>query len=114
MLILVIEDDNSFNEALCSSLTNWGHHVHSALDGEEALKLLEEHSFDLIFSDLAVPKLNGLQILAELRSKEPETPFYIITGYNDKIDEQDLDPYTKILNKPFRLREFKKVLDSFN
>ena len=113
LLILVVEDDPSFNDALCSSLSNWGHKVHSAFDGEEALGLIEQNKFDMIFSDLAIPKLDGMKLLESFRKKDVNTPFFIITGYNDRIDEQTLDPNTRILNKPFRLKEFKRLLESF-
>ncbi|MFK7824793.1 MAG: response regulator [Oligoflexales bacterium] len=113
MIILVVEDDPSFNEALCSSLTNWGHDVHSAIDGEAALRLINLHKFEMVFSDLSIPKLDGLKLLEKFREFDTITPFYIITGYNDRIDELNLDENTKILNKPFRLKEFRSIVEAY-
>lgn len=111
MLVLIVEDDVAFNEALCNSLKKWGHKAFSAHNVEEALRLIEENQFDLVFSDLALPKINGKQILDTFRKQNKDTPFYIITGFNDKLNESDLDPNTRILNKPFRLKEFKSILE---
>lgn len=111
MLILIVEDDTDFAEIICGSIKKWGHQAILAKDGEEAVKLIKAHKFDIIFSDLAIPKLSGDKLLKYFREIDRTTTFYIMSGFNDKLDENNLDVNTKILNKPFRLKQLKQILD---
>ncbi len=75
--ILVVEDDRTTRHILSATLRDGGFAVTAARDGAEALKKLREAEFDLVLTDIWMPKLNGLELLAQLRS-EPRQPLVIV------------------------------------
>jgi CheY-like chemotaxis protein len=78
--ILVIEDDLDFREPLVKMLTNDGHTVSVAGDGEEALKLLHTIRPDLIITDVLMPKMDGIEIIMELRRSGNASPVIAMSG----------------------------------
>jgi two-component system, NtrC family, response regulator PilR len=79
--ILVIDDDSGIRQGLQEILVAEGYHVSTAADGESGLKQLQEQSFDLTLTDLAMPGLGGMGVLQYLTQHQPECPCIIITGY---------------------------------
>lgn len=82
--ILVLEDDELFLETLEDFLEEEGFLVDTAMDGEEVLTLAYENSYDLYLFDVNVPKLNGLELLKQLRENSDNTPTIYLTSYKDK------------------------------
>lgn len=82
--ILYVEDDAQTQKAMGEILTTLFEHVYIASDGEEGLKLFQEQQFDLIISDINMPKMNGIEMVAAIRSVNSEIPIMIISAYNDK------------------------------
>jgi len=78
--ILVVEDDELVRELLRNVLHFAGYRPAAASDGEEALKRLETERFDMIISDLHMPKVNGLSLLASVAEMERSVPFLMLTG----------------------------------
>ena len=100
--ILVVDDETPMRKLLSNNLKASGYAVRSAADGTEALKLIEEHSFDLVLLDVNLPGPSGLQVLEALR-RGTETPVLMVSGRGrerDKVEALDLgaDDY---LSKPF-------------
>jgi two-component system response regulator HydG len=79
--ILVVDDDLSLLQSLQEILAAEGYEVTPAGNGEEALLLLKEQAFDLVLSDLAMPGLDGMELLNYLQREQPGCPCIIITGY---------------------------------
>ena len=79
--ILVVDDEPSMRTALREVLTRTSHPVVVARDGHEALALLEQQAFWLVLSDLRMPRLGGLDLLREVKSRWPATLVVLITGY---------------------------------
>jgi DNA-binding NtrC family response regulator len=79
--ILVVDDDPALLLSLSEILTAEGYAVTAAADGERALLCLKEQAFDLVLSDLALPGLDGLELLKYLCRERPGCPCIIITGY---------------------------------
>jgi DNA-binding NtrC family response regulator len=79
--ILVVDDDLALLQSLQEILEAEGYEVITAADGEQGLLLIKEQAFDLVLSDLAMPGLDGLQLLKYLRREQSECPCIIITGY---------------------------------
>lgn len=105
-LVLVVEDEESFVEALSVGLTREGFEVAVARDGEEALTRFKEVRPDLVLLDLMLPKLSGLEVCRALRW-ESKVPIIIVTAKASEIDavvglEMGADDY---VTKPYRLRE---------
>ena len=82
--ILLLEDDQLLCETLEDFLSEENFEVDTAFDGEEVLELNFENNYDLYLLDINVPKINGLELLKQLRSTGDETPTIYLTSYKDK------------------------------
>ena len=82
--VLVAEDDRDLNRLVCSCLRGQGHDVTSALDGEEALKYLGEGKFDLLLTDIMMPKLDGFDLAQKAKLIEENMPIVFMTAKDDK------------------------------
>lgn len=83
MKLLVVEDDHDTSEGVCEYFRETGYDVTAAYDGEEALALAKQNSFDLVLLDVMLPKLNGLTVLHELR-KTSDVPVIMLTAIGDE------------------------------
>ena len=106
--VLVIEDDKSISDLLEIHLVDLECKVSKAFDGDIGLKMAVNSFYELIVLDLMLPKLDGLEILKEVRKKEIYTPILILTSKSEEFDkvlglEFGADDY---LTKPFGIREF--------
>ncbi|MDD5114775.1 MAG: response regulator, partial [Methylobacter sp.] len=72
--VLVVEDDLSLCEALCDTLEIHGYRVMSARNGTEALIKLASGQFKLVVSDVQMPVMDGLELLANIQHKHAQTP----------------------------------------
>lgn len=68
--ILVVDDEPKMTSLICGTLEDAGHTVHTAVKPEEALALIDKHSFDVVITDLAMPSISGMIILEKALSKE--------------------------------------------
>ena len=106
--ILLVDDEQSIQTLLSYPLRKDGYHVTSALDGSEALKRFAEGRFDLVILDLMLPRLNGVEVCRELRSRS-QVPIIMLTAKGSESDkvaglEVGADDY---ITKPFSMREFR-------
>lgn len=88
MSILIIEDDRFLADLLNRKLEDEGFRVHSVLDAEEGLKILEEYEIDLILLDLLLPGMHGFKFLEKIKGK-PATkniPVIILSNLGQKED----------------------------
>jgi len=79
--ILIIDDEKSIRSSLKDILTYEKHEVEEAADGAEGLKKAETGNYDLIFCDIKMPKMDGLEVLAKLMEKNIEVPVVMISGH---------------------------------
>ena len=104
--ILVVEDEESFVEALTVGLKREGFRVRVARDGVEALELFDLVQPDLILLDVMLPRISGIDVCREIRSRS-QVPIIMVTAKSSEIDtvvglEVGADDY---VSKPYRLRE---------
>ena len=107
MRLLVIEDDITLRETLCSQLAEAGFGVEQAADGREGLYFALEYPIDLAIVDLGLPEISGLDLIRELREKGKTYPILILTArdrWQDKVDglSAGADDYVV---KPFHFEE---------
>ncbi len=107
MRILVAEDDRPVASFLKKGLEAEHYAVDLAPDGQEALYMAEEYDYDLLVLDLVLPRMDGLQVLRQIRTKKQPLPVLVLTGRSrveDRVKGLDLgaDDY---LIKPFAFRE---------
>ena len=79
--VLVVDDEQMIRAAIAEGLTSSGYNCQAASDGQEALDLLRYNSFDIIISDIRMPRIDGLELMIKAREIRPGTSFIIITGY---------------------------------
>lgn len=105
--ILVLEDDELFASTLEDFLTDESFIVDITTDGEKCLALNYEKNYDLYIFDINVPKINGLELLEQLRKSNDNTPTIFLTSYKDKDTLHDafLKGCDDYLKKPVDLDE---------
>jgi DNA-binding response OmpR family regulator len=106
--ILLVDDEQSIQTLLSYPLRKDGYHVTGAHDGSEALERFDEARFDLVILDLMLPKLDGVEVCRQLRSRS-QVPIIMLTAKGSEMDkvaglEIGADDY---ITKPFSMREFR-------
>lgn len=87
MRVLIVDDEAAPREFLGSVVSGWGHDVEQASDGEEALLLLQTTSVDVIFCDLMMPRLDGFEMLRQLRQLRQDVPPTILMTAFGSLDK---------------------------
>jgi two-component system, NtrC family, response regulator AtoC len=106
--ILVVDDDQATRLSLSYALTDAGHKVTEACDGEEAIALVAERIFDVAILDVRLPKVDGLTIFRRLRQKSPSTSVILMTAFATVPDAVASlrDGAYDYVTKPFDPEEF--------
>ncbi len=81
--ILVVEDDDALRDAVCFTLELAHHEVTGVDGGPSALVELERQRFNLVITDLRMQPMDGLQVLHEIRARQPQLPVLLMTAYGD-------------------------------
>jgi two-component system, sensor histidine kinase len=79
--LLVADDSEAIREMLGSFLANLGYHTDLAGDGQTAINLFKVHPYDVIICDLQMPRLEGLEVLAQVKAIDPDVQVIILTGH---------------------------------
>ncbi|TET32129.1 MAG: sigma-54-dependent Fis family transcriptional regulator [Planctomycetota bacterium] len=79
--ILVIDDKDLMRESLADTLQGSGHAVIACASGEEGVKAVSVNNFDLVITDLKMPKMSGIDVVKALRKIDPDVPVVVITAY---------------------------------
>jgi len=82
-VVLIVDDEEGIRETLSGIFEDEGYGVLSADSGEEALKVLKEQSPDLVFLDVWLPGIDGLQTLKEIKERKPDLPIVMISGHGN-------------------------------
>lgn len=103
-VILIVDDDENIRDALYE-LFESEHRCHLAETAEQAIKWLETETYDLALTDISMPGLSGVELLAVLRQHQPSMPVIVISGLSDQEHAQGLIKMGAFayLVKPFRL-----------
>ena len=121
--LLYVEDDKSAREQTLKLLENFFKNVTIAVDGQEGVEKFREEKFDLILSDINMPRLNGLEMLRIIRKEDPNMPVLLLSAHDDSeyflsaieldVDGYVLKPlkYKQFLNE---LRKIAKKISAFN
>ena len=117
--ILLVEDENSVRQMLREALHKAGYAVWEAANGAEAIAQwgARINEVDLVVTDIVMPKMNGLRLAEELRSRRPETKVVFMSGHSlELINSQGVpDPAPDLLQKPFLpqvlVRKVRQILD---
>ncbi len=110
--ILVVEDEKSMREVLKILLDGENYEVMTASDGLEGLSSLDKDIFDLVITDMKMPKAGGFQVLKKVKEISPDTIVIMITAFGTKetaIEAMKLGAYDYI-NKPFNIDEIRLIV----
>ena len=101
--ILIVDDETEMRAALTEAVKREGHSTVSAENGQEALEKFDEETFDLVLSDVKMPKMTGEELLREIKSRSPGTPVIMMTAYGtiDSAVQSMKDGAFDYLLKPF-------------
>jgi DNA-binding NtrC family response regulator len=105
--LLIVEDDAHLRETLATFLTRAGYDVAQAHDGREALESLDKEAPDLVLTDIHMPDLDGLALLAEVKTRYPETIVIMMTAFSsiDSAVEAMRRGAEDYLSKPLQLAD---------
>lgn len=111
--ILVIDDDRAINDLICELLTMDGYEVESAFNGVEAIQAFQPAKHALAITDVAMPLMNGWELIAALRVRSPALPIILISGY--QTGEWNQSYLTKqgvsaVLAKPLNLDQLTSLV----
>ena len=106
--ILIVEDNQGTNKAICEYMKEAGHTLFSAFTGSEALKIFREKELDIIVLDIMLPEMSGIVVLHEIR-KISNIPVIMLTALDDEYTQSNsfdemADDY---ITKPFNILEVK-------
>jgi DNA-binding NtrC family response regulator len=103
-MILVVDDDPYIQEALGDRLESLGYRVARASDGKQALELIDHHEPQMVFLDIEMPGMKGLDVLREIRTREKDFPVVMITAYGsiDLAVEAMKEGAYDFVPKPFK------------
>jgi two-component system response regulator AtoC len=110
--ILIVDDEPSIRRVLAAHLQRDGYRVHDAEDGAQAIERLEAQPYQLLITDLQMPRVGGLELLAWCREQLPAVPVIIITAFgtvHSAVEAIKLGAHDYI-TKPFDLTELRNVV----
>lgn len=114
--VLVIDDDDQVRTLLQRILTSAGYQVTATADGDEALKSLAEQPFDLVVTDILMPRREGLQVILDIRRDYPHLKIIAISGGSVRVPTvMALDAAVTfgasiVLSKPIDIDELLKAV----
>ncbi len=112
--VLVVDDEEHVRETMAEMVEALGHRAYRADGGRAALVALEENEFDLVFTDLSMPEMDGWEVARAVRRRSPHTRIVVVTGYGrDAARTQGDAPADTVIGKPFDFAQVEEVLTQF-
>lgn len=112
--ILLAEDEDSVREFVDRALVHRGHNVTSVNNGGEALEALEGAQFDLLLTDIVMPRVDGVALALKVSKDFPDMRIILMTGYAAERDRAyNLDALVhEVVSKPFTLSDICDTIDA--
>jgi CheY-like chemotaxis protein len=110
--ILVIDDEDSVRNVLSQMLTVKGHVVELAPSGEEGIERFKGGKFDLVFTDLGMPRISGWEVGKAIKEINPTVPIAMITGWGLELDKKKMTEsgIDLVITKPFDLDQVVRLV----
>src|SRR5512137_1554989 len=112
--ILIVDDESSLREVLSIMLHREGYQVDTAIDGAQAATRLRDHAYDLVISDIKMPRMTGLELLRHIKERSPETVVLMITAFStteeavEAMKQGAYDYITKPVKNALERRELRQ------
>ncbi len=111
LAVLVAEDDQILRESFQQLLSYLFAEVDVAVDGQDALDQWLKKPYDIVFTDLNMPRMSGFRLIQKIRQQSPQQPIVVISAHEDEIFQQELAvEEVNYLIKPVSLEELLNVL----
>ncbi|KAF1080447.1 MAG: hypothetical protein GQF41_3271 [Candidatus Rifleibacterium amylolyticum] len=112
--VLVIDDEKNIRLTMMQALESLNFNIVTAVNGEEALQIMKEKAFDLVFLDLKLPGIHGMEVLQQIKSNWPNTRTIIITAHATVEYAVEAMKYGAIdfIQKPFSIKEIRELATS--
>ncbi len=112
--VLVTDDDHDYADGMAELIESEGYKAFVAYSGQQALEILETEEIDVIFLDVKMPDMDGIETFNAIREQKPETRIAMMTGYNDEsLKKSGLDSKsTDILRKPINMEDLIAAIES--
>lgn len=110
--VLVVDDEVFIRQILSRIVSREGYSVAEAKDGIEALEKMTERQFDFVLSDIKMPRMDGMELLATIKEKYPDTLVLLITAYAGEYTSDDAIAAGAdyFITKPFKNMEIARTL----
>ncbi|HQU71604.1 MAG TPA: response regulator [Calditrichia bacterium] len=110
--ILLAEDDRNLSRSMDTWLTLEGFQVITVFNGEEALNKVKNQQYDLLITDISMPRLNGIELINKIRKIDKTIPIMVVSG---KLDHELIADLRKmavkyILPKPIKPVDFRNMI----
>jgi CheY-like chemotaxis protein len=104
--VLIIDDEPVIQNLMTDLLTADGYEVFIATDGLEGVAKATQNDFDIIFSDIHMPNMNGLETMRKIKELKPHSIFVVMCSYIDNVSEEAIKEVAiAILEKPFNIAD---------
>lgn len=111
--VLVVEDNPDARYLVCETLRALGHDVRAAATGEEALPELATQPFDVLFTDVSLPGMSGVDLARQARQRTPALELLFASGYGDELTRR-LEFPAQSLQKPYDIEQLQAALDQIS
>ncbi|MBI4596621.1 MAG: response regulator [Candidatus Tectomicrobia bacterium] len=110
--ILIVEDNQQAREVLKEIISSNGYAATLAKDGREALSAIQRQRFCLIFLDLRLPEVNGVDLLRKVKETTSGVPVIVVSGYpEDLLQLRNKDMWPEmVISKPFKISQIREAL----
>jgi len=113
-LFLIVDDEPLVRETLALLLNIDGHIVKQAANGHEALTMFRPNTFDIVFTDFAMPAMTGDLFASAIKRVAPHQPIAMITAHLEKVLRIPIPWVDVFLGKPFEITELRNTITKFS
>jgi DNA-binding response OmpR family regulator len=113
--LLIIDDEKMICEEFCETLKDLGHRADYALNGDEALRKIEQNPYELVFLDLSMPRMSGEDVFKRIRERH-RVPVTFMAGFMSPSTEKEVLSLgaLRCLRKPVHLSEIVDLIDKLD
>ncbi len=109
--ILIVDDEEEVRDWIGSFLESMGYKVLKAASGRESIDIIKANNPDLVFLDVRMPKMSGIEVLAELKNNNISANVYLVTAADeDDLKEARALGIRGVLNKPINIKELSAIV----